>query len=106
MISWAYATLWPRHASVETPSADNGPTSPSITPIRDCTQADSAPRAMYFLLSAVARLPIQHRQLPHVPLGHLAGDLARLQQPPDRLVERDHPLLAVRDQVVVDALQL
>src|SRR5262245_17982018 len=52
------------------------------------------------------RLTIQQTWLPDVALGHLAGDLARLQQPPDRFVEADHSLVAVGDEIVVDALQL
>lgn len=51
-------------------------------------------------------LAIQHREIPDILFGHGAADLAGAPELPHRLVEAHHAIVAMRHQVVVDALQL
>src|SRR5262245_45741036 len=53
---------------------------------------------------STATSTVQNRHVVNVLLGHAARDLPGAQQLPQRLVERDHPLLAAGQDVVVDTL--
>ena len=47
-----------------------------------------------------------HCRFADIPLGYCASDLLLGEQSADRLVEAHHALVASRDQVIVDALEL
>src|SRR5262245_28226280 len=55
---------------------------------------------------ALAELTIKDCHLANVLLGDLAGDFPGSPERAHRLVKADHAVLAARDQVIVDALDL